>query len=90
MQYSWDEKKKLETIKKRSIDFAIACDFAWETAIIIADSRSDYGEDRFIATGYIVDRLYVMAFTLRGDIVRIISLRKANNREIKIYEKTTD
>ncbi len=91
MQYSWDEKKRLETIKKHSIDFAIACDFAWERASVIADSRSDYGEDRFVAMGYIADRLYIMAFTLRGgDIVRIISLRKANDREIKTYEKTTD
>jgi len=90
MQYSWDEKKRLETIKKRSIDFAVACDFAWETASVIADARSDYGEDRFVATGYIADRLYIMAFTIRGDSVRIISLRKANDREIKTYEKTTN
>jgi len=90
MQLTWDEKKRLETLKKRGIDFAIACDFAWETASVIADARSDYGEDRFVAMGYIADRLYVMAFTMRGDIVRIISLRKANDREIKSYEKETD
>ena len=90
MKYSWNENKRLETIKKRSIDFAIAYDFSWDTASVIADTRSDYGEDRFVATGYIADRLYVMAFTIRGDIVRIISLRKANDREMKTYEKTTD
>ena len=54
-------------------------------------SRADAGKAiGKSATGYIADRLYTMAFTIRGDSVRIISLRKANDREIKTYEKTTD
>lgn len=46
-----------------------------------------YGEARFIALGYIVDRLYSMVFTVRGDMLRVISLRKANKREVKRYDQ---
>lgn len=46
-----------------------------------------YGEARFIVLGYIVDRLYSMVFTVRGDMLRVISLRKANKREVKRYDQ---
>jgi uncharacterized protein len=52
----------------------------------VADTRPDYGEPRFIALGLIGNRPHVMVFTPRGDMVRIISLRKANAREITRYE----
>lgn len=46
------------------------------------DDRKDYGENRFVGMGYIKDRLMVVIFTKREpNIIRIISLRKANNRE---------
>ena len=45
-------------------------------------------DPRFEATGYIGNRLHVMVFCLRTDAVRVISLRKANKREEKIYAKT--
>jgi uncharacterized DUF497 family protein len=60
-----------------------------ETAKIWQDTRKDYGEERFIALGYIEKRLFSMVFTVRGDVLRIISLRKANNREVLDYEKYT-
>ncbi len=39
-------------------------------------------------TGYIGHRLHVMVFCLRAETVRVISLRKANPREVKIYAET--
>ena len=65
--------------------FKIAEGFEWETAIVSVDARQRYGETRFEAKGYIGLRLYVMIFTLRETAVRIISLRKANSREMKRY-----
>jgi len=47
--------------------------------------RFDYGEQRLWAFGRIRDRLYVLTFTRRESAVRVISLRKANSREEKIY-----
>lgn len=52
--------------------------FEWGTALI---ERSDRQEVRYVATGYIGDRLHKVVFTERHDVIRIISLRKANRRE---------
>lgn len=52
------------------------------------DDRRDYGELREIGFAVVAQRLYVVVFVQRGDEMRIISLRKANAREVKIYEKT--
>jgi uncharacterized DUF497 family protein len=89
MQYEWDEQKNKRNINKHGVDFSLAAHFEWSEAKVIEDDRLDYGENRFIAHGLIGVRLYAMAFTIRGETVRIISLRKTNKREVKFYERTT-
>ncbi|MBI5193254.1 MAG: BrnT family toxin [Nitrospirae bacterium] len=89
MIYEWDEGKRQRTISDRGIDFADADRFEWDTANILTDDRGDYKEQRFVATGILDGRLYVIAFTMRGETVRIISLRKANKREVRDYEENT-
>ncbi len=59
--------------------------FDWERAVIFEDDRFEYGETRFVAYGRIRGRLVAVVYTLRGDAVRIISLRKANSREEQRY-----
>lgn len=56
-------------------------------AIVRIDNRQIYSETRYRALGSIFGRIYAMAFTYRGDRLRIISLRKANKREVKHYER---
>jgi uncharacterized protein len=56
------------------------------TALIVEDLRKDYGERRFQALGLIGDRLHMMVFTPRANKAHLISLRKANKREVKRYE----
>jgi uncharacterized DUF497 family protein len=73
----------------RNIDFTIASGFIWDEALTIEDTRSDYNEPRFLSYAPIMDRLYAMIWTQRGDIKRIISLRKANKREVLKYERET-
>lgn len=90
MRYEWDERKREETLKKRGVDFEDVKGFEWATARIIMDDRFDYGEDRHVATGFIGGCLHVMAFTLRGEVIRLISLRKANARERRNYEEAVD
>ena len=86
MRYDWDEGKRAANIIKHGLDFTIAEGFQWYSAMIKPDNRSDYGEHRFTAIGFIDDRLHVLVFTLRTDMIRIIGLRKANPREVKQYE----
>lgn len=87
MNYEHDPKKLAENVAKHCVWFHEAERFEWETAIIEADDRKSYPETRFQATGYIGLRIHVMIFCLRGTAVRIISLRKANSREMKRYAK---
>jgi uncharacterized DUF497 family protein len=59
----------------------------WAHAYIEHDDRRDYGELRFYAYLVIEARVHVVIFTPRGDRLRIISLRRANSREVKRYEQ---
>ncbi|MEI6745948.1 MAG: BrnT family toxin [Methylococcaceae bacterium] len=85
MKYEWDDAKKLSNFEKHGVDFCDAVYFNWQHALIIEDARNDYAEDRFNAFAPINNRLYVMTYTLRDDVIRVISLRKANKREVNYY-----
>ena len=88
MHFAFDPEKLASNVAKHQTWFALADDFEWETATLEVDTRKHYGETRFIGTGYIGLRLYVLIFTLRESALRIISLRKANPREMERYAKT--
>ncbi len=89
MQYEWDEAKRAANFARHGVDFAAAEDFEWDTALATRDTRLDYGEERWVALGYIGKRLHVLVYTLRAETIRIISLRKANKREKNYYETQT-
>ena len=84
MAYEWGEAKRSETLVDRGVDFACMVDFDWETATVERDIRHD-DEIRFLATGSIQGRLHRVVYTMRGETVRIISMRKANAREVMRY-----
>ena len=88
MDYEWDETKAARNLAWHGVSFEAAVRFEWQSARIRQDTRRDYGEPRFIAYGYIGNRLHCLVFTPRRSSIRIISLRKANRREISRYEKT--
>ncbi len=79
----WDEDKRTANLAKHGVDFADAERFDWSSAKTEHDLRHDYGEDRFESVGLIGERLHVLVFTPRATGRRIISLRKANPREIE-------
>jgi len=88
MKFEWHEEKNRMNIQKHGIDFADAHEIFESTMLINQDSRINYGENRFIGVGYIRGRLMVIVFTKRKpNIIRVISLRKANNREQTRFEK---
>ena len=87
MKVEFDPKKSEKNKDERKLAFDRAVDFDWETAFYFEDVRDLYQERRFIAIGYLEERLHVLCFTPIDKGVRVISFRKANSREIKRYEK---
>ncbi len=89
MKYEWDESKRAANLAKHEVDFIDAEYFDWSSAIETIDDRFDYDEERWVALGFIGKRLHVLAYTVRGENIRVISLRKANKRETENYEEKT-
>ena len=87
MEIVFDPTKDAVNIEVRQISLADARYFDWDSLRYEVDSRRDYGEERYRGFGYIDGRLYMVAFTFRDRAMRIISLRKANPREVKDYEQ---
>lgn len=85
MEISYDASKNERNIALRGLPFDLVAGLNWADALIMEDTRKQYGERRFLALGYIGERLYAVVFTPRGAACRIISLRKANQREIEKY-----
>lgn len=82
----WDESKRQATLAQRGLDFEFVAHLEWETALTFEDTRN--GETRFTTMGLIKGRLCVVAWCYRGKNLRVISLRKANEREVKRYEQS--
>lgn len=89
MDIEFDPIKDQANRVKHGLSLALAEAFELETALVEIDDRNDYKEERFIALGLIGDRVHVMVFTVRGEAIRVISLRKANRREVKRYDDET-
>ena len=83
MKITYDPTKNAANIERCGLPFDLIADLDWATAVIVEDIRRDYGERRYRVFGYIGDRLYAAVFTPRRDALHVISLRKANNREVK-------
>ncbi|WP_439258253.1 BrnT family toxin [Lonepinella sp. BR2271] len=88
MQIEYDCHKSRRNVLERGLSFELVRDVDWNSAVIRPDTRFDYPEPRFIALGFIHKRLHVIVFTPVGEKLRVISLRKANKREIRDYERT--
>ena len=84
----FDPAKDNGNLAKHGLSLGEAQSFEWETAMVLEDTRKQYPEPRFRATGYIGIRLHVLVFCLRDEVVRVISLRKVNAREVKDYAET--
>jgi uncharacterized DUF497 family protein len=76
MNISFDSAKSGKNLLARGVWFELAAKFEWDSALVMEDQ----------ALGLINNRLYMMVFTPRANKVHVISLRKANKREVKRYE----
>lgn len=85
MKLEWDEDKRKANFIKHGIDFSDA-KYVFEGATLtFEDDRFAYGEQRFITMGMLKSLVVVIAHTERDDVIRIISMRKANKHEQQIY-----
>ena len=83
MKLSYDPAKSERNVQERGLSFERARDFDFEIAKFWEDDRQDYPETRYVALGYLDDRLHVLVFGETEDGIRVISFRKANDREGK-------
>ncbi|MBP1627040.1 MAG: hypothetical protein H6Q00_1515 [Holophagaceae bacterium] len=92
MDVEYDPAKNARNIELRGLSFERARDLDWDRILLFQDHRNDYGETRWLALGFLEARLHVLVFleTMKG--IRVISFRKANERERRRYDqaKTVD
>ncbi len=88
MRFEWDETKNQQNIRKHHIDFADVQAVFTGPMIIALDNRQEYGEDRWIGMGFLLDLVIVVVWVEQTeDVIRIISARKANRQERERYEQ---
>ncbi len=85
MKIEFDPAKDAANRAKHGVSLALARELDWESALVWLDERFEYGELRIIALAPKSKILYYVAFVNRGEVRRIISLRRANRREVKRY-----
>jgi uncharacterized protein len=86
MDFEWDSAKADANEAKHGVPFEVARRVFDDPArVVLEDARRNDGEERFVALGIVDDRIYIVAFTWRGETCRIISARRANAREIRRY-----
>jgi uncharacterized protein len=86
MNLIFDPEKDAANLAKHGISLGAARDLNWDAMVARFDVRRNYGEARAIGYVPMGNRLYCVVYTDRGDVRRIISLRKAGKKEIEKYE----
>lgn len=87
MIFTWDPEKKARNVAKHGVAFEDAHYIFADQTLTFVDDRFDYGETRYITLGKLVGRVIVVVHTLREDTIRIISMRKANEKETRLYQE---
>jgi uncharacterized DUF497 family protein len=87
MPITFDPAKNARNIAERNLSFELVAQLDWETAAAVEDTRKDYGERRLRVLAYLGKRLRAVVITMRGDVMHVISFRKANDKEVRRYEK---
>ena len=89
MLFEWDDRKAAQNVAKHGIPFEYAARvFLDPYRLDREDTRRDYSEERWLTFGKIEGRLFAVAYTPRGAVIRLISARKANEREQRKYDET--
>jgi uncharacterized DUF497 family protein len=87
VRFDFDSGKDATNLSKHALSLAAAAELTWDAALVWIDDRADYGEVRMVALAPLGDILCLVAFADREPARRIISLRRANRREVNHYVK---
>jgi uncharacterized protein len=90
MQIEFDPEKREHTIQTRGLDMADAVLIFESDNLTFENNSKDFGEPRFMTVGFLQKRMIILVWTMRGDKRRIISMRKANDREKTLYSGRMD
>ena len=89
MEFEWDDTKRVKNIDRHGLDF-LDSDILFGGPLMVSEAKTVAGERRVMATG-LLDDVYVTAiYTMRGNIIRMISLRRARDGERKHYQDLYD
>jgi len=85
MHYEWDERKRLADLKKHGLDF-FDVDVVFNSSHVITPSLHS-SEERYLAVGIFEGRFVTVVYTMRAEVIRIISFRRARHEERNTYQK---
>jgi uncharacterized DUF497 family protein len=89
MRIDFDRGKDARNLEKHGLSLTLAVELDWDAALVWVDDRQEYGEVRMIALAPRTGILYCVAFVDRDTVRRVISLRRANRREVKHYVQSS-
>ena len=87
MEFEWDEGKRVENLRKHKVDFGLAVEIFEGPHVEAQDTRFPYEEERFLAIGAFEGQHYVVAFTWRSGIRRVISAWRVGPSGARRYQK---
>lgn len=91
MEFEWDDAKSERCLSQRGFSFVdVIPAFADPARDIEVDDRWNYGETRYRLYGRVAGRLFVITYTVRSRVIRIISARKANARERRRFGESSN
>ena len=85
MPFEWDPQKSIANKEKHDIDFETAKRL-WSDENRMEIHASHPVEDRWILIGKKDDKLWTAIYTLRGNTIRIISVRRSREKEVELYD----
>jgi len=86
MQFEWDEEKRQEVIRERSVDILYAALIFENRVLVRVDDRQDYGEERFAALGHVDGEYFTLIYTSRGNKTRLVTAWKAGKNGEREYK----
>ena len=87
MSFEWNDNKNEANIQRHGIDFHDAHLIFQHPMLVMTDTRKNYGEIRLVGLGILFEIVIVIIFTKRANTIRVISIRRANKNERKVYKE---
>ena len=90
MAITFDPEKNARNVAERGLSFEQVAELDWDTALIVQDTRRNYGEPRLRVIARLGCRMHVAVVTPRGEDLRVISFRQASTKRVRLYGEKED